>query len=84
MNNQAAGALPPAFNLADYKPVEEMAYADRVAVWKQYCEFRRLSNTFQVYSNSEAFKFVEAQLRSIRTHYLDHFDSTSLIDPQYL
>ena len=84
MNTNSAQPLPPPFDVDSHKPIDDMSYADRVAVWKEYCVFRKLSNDFKVYSDRETFKYVESQLNIIKTNFLDHFTSTSLIDPQYL
>ena len=76
--------LPPPFDPGSHKSVEQMDYSDRLSVWQKYCEFRKLSTDFKVYSNRDAFNYVEAQMYAIKSNYLDHFDSTSLIDPKYL
>ena len=84
MANPAATKLPPPFDASRFKPVHEMSYPDRVAVWKEYCVFRKLSNDFKVYSDRNSFAFVESQILAIKEQYLDHFNSTDLIDPKYL
>lgn len=84
MEKPSAVHLPPPFAPRIHKPVDQMKYPDRVNVWQKYCEFRKLSTDFQVYSNRDAFQYVEAQMHSIKANYLDHFDSTALIDPRYL
>ena len=84
MTKSSAAKLPPPFDASSHKPVDQMVYQERIAVWQEYCNFRRLSNEFLIFSNPETLAYVEKQAATIKAAYLDKFSSTDLIDPQYL
>ena len=84
MTRPTASKPPEPFDAARYKPLEEMEYSDRVAVWKDYCKYRKLCNDFQVYTDSVALKYVEAQVSAIKASYIDKFTPTDLINPEFL
>ena len=84
MTKSSAAKLPPPFDATHHKPLEQMVYQDRMAVWQEYCTFRRLSHEFPIFSNPETLAYVEKQAATIKAAYLDKFSSTDLIDPQYL
>ena len=84
MDKPRAVQLPPPFDAKRHKPVEQMAYEDRLDVWNEYCNFRQLSNQFRVFTNPKTLEYVEEQAAQIKAAYLDKFSSTDLIDPKYL
>ena len=84
MEKPLAVQLPPPFDAKSHKPVEQMVYEDRLDVWNEYCNFRRLSNQFRVFTNPKTLEYVEEQAAQIKAAYLDKFSSTDLIDPRYL